>query len=205
MQYEKDMLDPKTPLSNSRAWGRLDDKVADYAEEIRDSPATDVTARGLENVTVIKKWAIMNKNIKGTIQKEVSEAACYLQAAVTALAAASMETAMPNREEGESEVEALQRQNRILRSEILALKAETKRLKEGGGIVAGRRPRRAPSKALPTGEPQPTAATVPLPEEAMEVVVGCAEPAPVARPPIKGTSKRLDREYPPKSKQRRTV
>lgn len=133
---EREMLNPTIPLSDSRAWVRLERKVAKYSEEIRMTPMLDVTARAMESATILKKWSIRSRNLKGTVKKETADTACYMQATVAALAASSITaTAIQDIIRKEDNVtEVLKEEIKALRAEILILKSETKRLKEGEGV-----------------------------------------------------------------------
>lgn len=130
---ERVIFDPTVTITDFQAWSRYESKTAEFMNEIRADSAMDIAARRLDLTNVIKKLVLRYKNLKGTARKEVTDAVCFLQAAIASIAArvgALTEGAMLPRED--QEVEALALRNRELAAELLVLRGENKRLQESG-------------------------------------------------------------------------
>ncbi|KAM0734052.1 hypothetical protein ACS0PU_012417 [Formica fusca] len=111
-------MDPTVPLTSSQAWERYEERISTRMDEMREASALEMSAWAIDCATVIKKFVIRGKNMKGTTQKELGKAVCILQAALHTLSVRA-----PHGEaggasgEGESEVEALKRQLQELKTE----------------------------------------------------------------------------------------
>lgn len=199
-EEEREMLDPSTPLTGSRAWKRMQDRVAGYLEEMREAPLVDITAQTLDRATVLKKIVVRFKNMQGTVKKEIAEAACLMQAALHTLAIrALVSSPTTDLENGETEAESLRREIRQLREDNLRLQGELKAQKEMGRMKV---PRVLPRKEISAGKGRKEkgeTARPPTEDTDMEIEVTSDNPPapePILRPPIKGVQKRLELVYP---------
>ncbi|KMQ90135.1 protein piccolo-like protein [Lasius niger] len=62
---EREMLDANIPIPDSMALRRMEEKAEELREEFREALTADVAAEALRHATVIKKWALKSKNLKG--------------------------------------------------------------------------------------------------------------------------------------------
>lgn len=72
------------PFLGNMALRRMEKKAEELREELREALTADVAAEALRHATVIKKWALKSKNLKGTVQ-EIREAIYFLGAAFTTI------------------------------------------------------------------------------------------------------------------------
>lgn len=199
-EEEREILDPSTPMTNSQAWSRLDSKVAEYLEDMREASLVDITAQTLDCAMVLKKIAVRFKNMKGTVKKEIADAACLMQAALHTLAIrAPVSDTATAPEDRETEVEALRREIRELREDNIRLQGEIRTHIEMGKKKA---PRMLPPEgASAKREKKEEEETMHPPTEEVGMEVDPSQgdppaPEPIMRPPIKGVQKRLQIDYP---------